>query len=112
MNHLEPSKDDERQEAMDRFYWSHGPCCAGCDWWKYLNSVVGECRRSPPVRHGDRLGVIGIEGCSLPMSAGHILTPRNHCCGEFKDSFDWASLSPAYRRRIGAQCSDRQRDGR
>jgi hypothetical protein len=35
------------------------------------------------------------------QDAGHILTNREHRCGDFKDDFDWSSLPPAYLRRIG-----------
>jgi hypothetical protein len=90
------------QEAVDRFYWSHGsPCCAGCDWWRHFNSVVGECLRSAPVGQGERWAMVGIEWSSLRPGAGHIATPRDHRCGDFEDSFDWTSLAPVYRRRIG-----------
>jgi len=35
------------QEHVDRFYFAHGPCCAGCDWWRHINSVGGMCERYP-----------------------------------------------------------------
>ena len=38
---------------------------------------------------------------TLPASAGHIVTPRGHSCGEFRDDFDWSSLPPSYQRSIG-----------
>jgi hypothetical protein len=89
------------QEACDRFYTANGPCCAGCDWWGSASSVAGECTRSAPVPGGQRYAMLGITGTSLPMAAGHVMTPREHRCGEFKDEFDWSSLSPLYLRRIG-----------
>ena len=36
MNHHDPE-----QEIADRFYAQHGPCCAGCDWWHRVNTLVG-----------------------------------------------------------------------
>lgn len=95
-------KSTNRQEAADRFYWSRGvACCAGCDWWRHLNSVAGECLRSAAVGQNERFVMLGIEGCSLPSRAGHVLTPRDHVCGEFRDSFDWRSLPLPYLSRIG-----------
>jgi hypothetical protein len=95
--------NETTQEAVDRFYWSirRAPCCAGCDWWQYFNSVVGECRRSAPASGEQRVAMIGIDRSSLQPGSGHIMTERDHCCGEFEDNFDWQSLPPAYLRRIG-----------
>lgn len=93
---------DARQQNADEYYWSHGPCCAGCDWWAHINSLVGECRKSAPVRGAERGAMLGMGSCSAPIGAGHILTPRDHHCGDFKDDFDWSTLSPAYLRGIGA----------
>lgn len=89
------------QEASDIFYWEHGPCCAGCDWWARHNSYAGECRRSAPVAANERYAMLGSMSPSICVGAGHPVTPRDHVCGEFKDEFDWLSLSPAYLRRIG-----------
>lgn len=97
------------QEAVDRFYWSHGaPCCAGCDWWRHFNSAVGECLRSPPVGEAERWAMIGVTGHALPTGAGHVVTMRDHQCGEFRDDFDWATLPPAYQRRVGVQGAPRR----
>lgn len=108
-------KPTAEQEAADRFYWSHGkPCCAGCDWWHRANSVIGECTRSAPLSQSasrtksDRLALLGIRNCSLPPSAGHVLTPRDHVCGEFKDTFDWRSLPIGYLKRIGVPAYERR----
>lgn len=95
---------DRRQEAIDAFYTKTGPCCAGCDWWAHMNSVAGECRKSAPVPAEQRYGMV-VMG-SLPWrfigaEAGHIITNRDHRCGDFKDEFDWSTLPPAYLRRIG-----------
>ncbi|WP_454727746.1 hypothetical protein [Cupriavidus ulmosensis] len=89
------------QQLLDRFYAEHGPCCAGCDWWQRTNSLVGECRKSAPVSGADRFAMLGIRVTSLTPDAGHIMTPREHHCGEFKDEFDWDSLPFAYLRKIG-----------
>lgn len=67
------------QEHIDRFYFAHGKCCAGCDWWRHINSVAGCCQRMP----------------------AEVITTREHVCGEFKDEFDWSSLPPNYRRLAG-----------
>jgi hypothetical protein len=93
-----------RQEAVDRFYIQHGPCCAGCDWWHHINSLVGECHKSAPVSAEARYSMVRMEWHTFPLEgedAGHILTNREHLCGDFKDGFDWASLPRAYLRRIG-----------
>lgn len=94
------------QEFVDRYYWSRGvPCCAGCDWWRHYNSSVGECTRAPPVAEADRWAMLGIHNSSLRTGAGHIATTRDHACGEFRDSFDWSSLPPAYQRRVGVRAA-------
>lgn len=95
---------DRAQEAADRFYVKHGPCCAGCDWWHHSNSVIGECRKSAPVSAAERYSIVRMEWTSWRLSeleAGHILTNREHHCGDFTDSFDWSGLSPNYLKRIG-----------
>ena len=89
------------QEFADRYYTENGPCCAGCDWWHHGSSIIGECRRSAPVAGEQRYAMLGIHGASLPLEAGHAITRRERHCGDFKDEFDWSSLSPLYLRRIG-----------
>lgn len=89
------------QEFVDAFYMRHGPCCAGCDHWRSINSSTGECTRSAPVSGAERLAMIGIEWSSFTPPAGHVLTRREHVCGEFRDEFDWTTLSLLYRKRIG-----------
>lgn len=94
----------DRQESVDRFYQKQGAsCCAGCDWWRHMNSVYGECLRSAPVSHNEKWAMTGITNASLQTGAGHVVTPRDHACGEFKDTFNWSSLPPAYLRQIGAR---------
>ena len=69
--------------AIDSFYEKSGPCCAGCDWWHPCNEVVGECRRSAPISGHERVSMLGFWGLSLRVGAGHALTRRDHCCGDF-----------------------------
>lgn len=40
-------------------------------------------------------------GIDAPIGAGHIMTPREHHCGDFKDEFDWSSLPRSYLALIG-----------
>jgi hypothetical protein len=92
----------DRQESLDRFYFENGRCCAGCDWWQSLSSLVGNCTRSAPVGGRARWDMLGIESSSIKPPAGHIVTQREHTCGDFKDEFDWTTLPLPYRKRIGA----------
>lgn len=92
----------DRQETLDRIYWKSGPCCAGCDWWRSISALVGDCTRSAPVSGEERMHMLGISHSSHRFEAGHIVTKRDHHCGDFKDDFDWSSLSLPYRIRIGA----------
>jgi hypothetical protein len=91
-----------RQEILDRFYWEHGHCCAGCDWWRSISALVGDCTKSAPVSSEERSSMLGIYPSWPPIPAGHVVTPREHTCGDFKDNFDWSSLPLPYRKRIGA----------
>jgi hypothetical protein len=95
------SRDEQTQRIVDAFYTQHGPCCAGCDWWGRANSVAGECRKSAPVSGAERIAMLGMTCTSLPLAAGHIMTLREHHCGDFKDVFDWAILPHLYLKRIG-----------
>lgn len=45
--------------------------------------------------------MLGIKVTSLAPEAGHVMTRREHRCGDFKDDFDWHSLPAAYLRKIG-----------
>jgi hypothetical protein len=92
----------ERQEVLDRFYFKNGRCCAGCDWWRSLSSLVGDCTKAAPVPAEQRWDMLGIEWSSLRQGSGHMVTQREHTCGDFKDEFDWTTLPLPYRRRIGA----------
>ena len=99
----ETEKIGSTSEILDRFYMERGPCCAGCDWWHFHNSLVGACHRTAPVSGIERVSMLGITGCNLPPESGHILTRRDHHCGEFADMFDWPSLPQHYLRRIKYQ---------
>lgn len=74
------------QKIVDRFYKENGACCAGCDHWRHYNSVVGECIKSAPVGGKERWGLFDIDFASIHAEAGHVMTPRHHCCGDFKDT--------------------------
>jgi hypothetical protein len=89
------------QEILDRFYFKNGPCCAGCDWWRSISSQAGECTRSAPVPEEQRLAMLDIDWCSKSVGAGHVITRREHLCGDFKDEFDWTSLPLPYRKMVG-----------
>ena len=76
-----------RQQAIvDAFYERHGPRCAGCDWWRWHNTLVGECIKTVPVSGSERYALLKITSSSLPLEVGHIMTPREHYCGEFRDT--------------------------
>lgn len=89
------------QEHLDTFYFRHGKCCAGCDWWHTNNSVAGGCTKSAPMSGTQRAAMLGLTNVSCDIGAGHAMTRREHVCGDFKDDFDWASLPLPYRKRIG-----------
>lgn len=95
------SRADLESRILDTFYTQHGPCCAGCDWWGSINSVIGECTRSAPVSGHQRWSMMSVFAPAYTPAAGHIVTPRQHFCGEFKDGFDWSTLPLVYLRRIG-----------
>ena len=77
---------EQTQAIIDAYADKHSPCCAGCDWWRWHNSVAGECICTAPVSGAERAAMLGITWISCPIPAGHIMTPRDHYCGDFKDS--------------------------
>lgn len=79
-------RKERTQSIVDAFADKHNPCCAGCDWWRWHNSVAGDCTRTVPVSGAERLAMLGMTWTSAPVPAGHIMTPRHHVCGEFKDN--------------------------
>lgn len=93
---------DRRQEYLDRFYFSRGPCCAGCDWWESISSFVGSCTKAAIVPGKERMDALGINWSSHRFKSGHPITQRDYSCGQFKDEFDWTTLPLPYRKRVGA----------
>lgn len=89
------------QENCDRFYMEKGACCAGCDHWESMNSLIGECKMSAQVSGEDRMRALGFSYMSRPMAAGHVITKRDHACGLFEDTFDWTTLPLRYLKSIG-----------
>jgi len=67
-----------------------------------MSSNAGDCTKSKPTNGNERWAMLGIERISMKMPAGHIVTPSNHVCGDFKDEFDWTTLPIGYRKRVGA----------
>lgn len=74
------------QKIVDSFADKHGDCCAACDWWRWHNSVVGECIKTVPVSGAERFAMLGMHGSSLPAESGHIMTRRDHVCGAFENN--------------------------
>lgn len=107
MSKIEPrrypseSREDCESRIIDHFYALNGPCCAGCDWWRPANTVVGECTRSAPVSGAHRWSMMQVHAPAYMPDAGHIMTPRGHVCGVFRDNFDWSILPIIYLKRIG-----------
>ena len=42
-------------------------------------------------RGSERAGMLGMTRVSANVESGHIMTKRDHHCGEFIDSYDWNS---------------------
>ena len=86
MGHTEFTDDEHRaQQSIDSFYLSHGKCCAGCDWWRWHTPYIGDCTKSAPVSGLERYSMLGMENISVSIPAGHIVTRRDHVCGDFVD---------------------------
>ena len=73
------------RDCVDKFYAENGPCCAGCDFWRFHNAGVGDCIKSAPVSSQERHRMLGIQSLSSEAEPGHIMTPREHWCGDFSD---------------------------
>ena len=69
---------------VEKFASKNGDCCAGCAWWRFVNSVSGECIKSAPMPEEDRIVALGIDSMSLKIGGGHAITRRDHFCGDFK----------------------------
>lgn len=82
---------ESARKFVDEFYLIGGklPCCAGCDWWRFFNSMVGECTKSAPVSAAERWSMMDMTSISCGSDAGHIITKRDHSCGDFIDTHDW-----------------------
>jgi len=77
-------KDKETVKILEKFREDNHPCCAGCDWWRWINAVLGECHKSSPVSGRERADMLGITAYSFRPKAGHVLTRRDHHCGNFE----------------------------
>lgn len=77
---------ERKQNLINSFYESHGDCCAGCDHWRYHNSLIGDCTKSNLVGGNDRLSNIDIKSSSLDIGSGHVITKRDYLCGNFIDT--------------------------
>ncbi len=94
----------EAQERADAFYWSNGPCCAGCDHWRNINTLYGECAATQPGLSGEeRAASLGLHGFSVTLPTGHAITRREHKCGAFADTFAWDTLPLPYLKKVGAR---------
>lgn len=79
------SLEEQHRDCVDKFYAENGPCCAGCDWWRYHNSLIGDCTKSAPVAGKERCGMLNMQRSTLVLESGHLITLRDHVCGDFKD---------------------------
>lgn len=91
------------QKRCDEFFWQKGRCCAGCDHWSSEAGDVGECLSAPPVSGAQVLLSLGIDWSSYTPPPGQPFTKREHVCGAFQDTFDWATLDEEYLAAIGAR---------
>ncbi|OAN56940.1 hypothetical protein A7Q26_17610 [Sphingobium sp. TCM1] len=90
------------QKRCDEFFWKNGRCCAGCDHWCSEAGDIGECLSAPPVSGEQVLRSLDISWSSHIPPPGQPYTRRDHVCGAFQDTFDWASLGAEYLASIGA----------
>jgi hypothetical protein len=82
----------DTQKFVDEFYKNNDDCCAGCDSWRFINSIIGECIKSSPVSSTERMGMIDIQSASITPCPGHVITKRDHVCGDFVDSYKWEAV--------------------
>jgi hypothetical protein len=82
---MDKVRESQTQASIDAFYQKNGPCCAGCDWWRWLNAVCGECIRHAPDPSHNAIEMLGITYTSLPKVSA-MLTLRDHYCGDFEDT--------------------------
>jgi hypothetical protein len=76
----------DMRQLIDEYGAINDPCCAGCDSWRWHNSVVGECIKSAILSGRERYEMIGMYNISGGAEAGHALTKREHSCGLFSDN--------------------------
>ena len=96
--------DEWYQEKMDAYYWKHGPSCAGCDHWSSEQGLVGYCLNSKIMSGVDVAASMGIISSSAQhMPPSYATTKHDYKCGNFKDEFDWTTLSTEYLKKIGAR---------
>lgn len=100
------------QKRCDEFFWKNGRCCAGCDHWSSEAGDIGECLSAPPVSGEQVLKSMGITWSSYTPPPGQPFTHRDHVCGAFQDTFDWASLGEEYLALIGARVALNQKEPR
>lgn len=79
-----------KQKLIDKFYKDNGPCCAGCDNWRWQNAVIGECTKSLIISGEEIAKMLSIESCSANLGAGQALTKRDYVCGNFIDTHEWS----------------------
>ena len=86
---VELHNEIKEDNMISAFYSENGPCCAGCDHWRYFNCVLGECSRSNLMGSKDRISLLGYKLYTGPdVEAGHALTRRDYHCENFIDSDD------------------------
>lgn len=83
---IEAYAEMEEDRLVVEFYKKNGPCCAGCDHWRYFSANLGECEKSNIMSMEDRLSILGITHWTGPGEAGKALTERGYHCGNFIDS--------------------------
>ena len=98
---------EDYQELCDRFYWQHGPCCAGCDHWMSEAALIGTCNANGVFSGKDVMRSLGFESSSYTPPPGFPFVRHDFFCGKFKDNFDWSELDKNYLKKIGATDSDR-----
>lgn len=63
-------RKERTQSIVDAFADKHSPCCAGCDWWRWHNSVAVDCTRTVPVSGAERLAMLGMTRPEIMQATG------------------------------------------
>ncbi|MCU4119359.1 Lar family restriction alleviation protein [Variovorax sp. N23] len=58
-------------------------------------------QRATPAPGAPGKEAAAVQAVGAAPEAGHVMTLRDHHCGEFKDDFDWGALPPHYLQHIG-----------